>query len=538
MTTIAEAVSKPPLWCDDCGDTYDKAHRELALDSRGRIRCFRPTLSCNTCRSSFRPSEPVPDDDREGWEVHNCSPCPHCGDPRKWPRSPCPCPQGLIDTAKRRAEDKVEADAREKVEQEARDKQKLEEARKKKEKEEKDRPFWEGLEKQRQATIAASRKVRRRDELDAELRDREQALKARELTRSERRHDNYDATAAAADEGGQVAGEEPLLAFESPMDGSDLDLAPTALLTRKDGATLLYDGKLNFCFGTPGGGKSWVALYCVHETLMRGSRVIYWDHEDTAGTLKRRSSVMGVDLAEYWRDGQFKYLRPGLDGSALAMTEAMTWVAEGDGPTLVVIDSAESAGCPSDGADVAPWLAKIVFPFLDAGCTVLIIDHVPKRKEGRPMGPIGSQHKLARIDGAALLVTGVPWTQKTDGYLVLTNHKDRHGQLPAPIGKAVARMIGTHKNGGLAMSIVSPETEDNLEEAYIPTLRALKNAGPDGAQGQKAMRDLVVGRGSQRDKTIGDLVELGFILKTRGKRVNYAITAEGLEELAGGEDEG
>ena len=34
------------------------------------------------------------------------------------------------------------------------------------------------------------------------------------------------------------------------------------------------------------------------------------------------------------------------------MTEALEWVKEkeSDGPTLVVIDSAESAGCPSDGA--------------------------------------------------------------------------------------------------------------------------------------------------------------------------------------------
>ena len=220
------------------------------------------------------------------------------------------------------------------------------------------------------------------------------------------------------------------------------------------------------------------------------------------------------------------------------MTEAMTWVQEGDGPTLVVIDSAESAGCPSDGADVAPWLAKIVLPFLEAGCTVLVLDHVPKRKESRPMGPIGSQHKLARIDGAALFVTGVPWTQKTDGHLVLTNHKDRHGQLPAPIGKAVARLIGTHERDFLALSIVAPEKEDNLEESYIPTLRALVSAGPDGVHGQKAMRELVVGRANQRDKAIGDLVDLGFILKTRGKKVHYSITALGLEELAGDDDEG
>ena len=383
------------------------------------------------------------------------------------------------------------------------------------------------------ANLTALRKVAQRDRQDAELLDRERAVKDRELSRRERRQDGYD-----ADEGGQAEdGGEPLAAFEMPMDGSDLALASTAMLQRKDGATLLYDGKLNFLFGTPGSGKSWVALYCVIETLLRGQRAIYWDHEDTPGTLSRRSNLMGLDLADFWRDGQFKYLRPGLDGSTLALAEAMAWVKESEGPTLIVIDSAESAGCPSDGADVAPWLAKIVLPFLEAGCTVLVLDHVPKRKEGRPLGPIGSQHKLARVDGAALFVTGVPWTQKTDGHLVLTNHKDRHGQLPAPIGKAVARLIGTHDGEALALSIVAPETEDNLEEAYIPTLRALAGAGPEGVHGQKAMRDLVVGRNNQKDKAIGDLVQLGFILKTRGKKVHYSITALGLDELGAADDE-
>ena len=380
-----------------------------------------------------------------------------------------------------------------------------------------------------QTTLERCNKERATD-----LEDRELAQKEKLMARREARQE-----AAADDEGGQVEGGEPLSAFEAPMDGSDLALAPTAMLERKDGATLFYDGTLNFCFGTPGGGKSWLALHCIHETLLRGRKAIYWDHEDTPGTLSRRSMKLGLNLADNWRDGQFKYLRPGLDGSDVAMTEAMTWIADGDGPALIVIDSAESAGCPSDGADVAPWLTKMVQPFLDAGCTVLVLDHVPKRKEGRPLGPIGSQHKLARVNGAALFVSGVPWTGKTDGYLVLTNHKDRHGQLPAPIGKAVARLIGTHEADSLHLSIVSPETEDNIEEAYIPTLQALADASKDGIQGQKAMRDLVVGRADQRDKAIGDLVGLGFILKTpgkRGRKVHYAITALGLEELGGSED--
>ena len=381
-----------------------------------------------------------------------------------------------------------------------------------------------GLADERQRRLERTNKLRATD-----LEDRDLDQKEKAMSRQEAYDDEDEATEPTA--------VLTLADFEAPMDGSDLDLAPTAMLERRDGATLFYDGKLNFLFGVPGGGKSFVALHCVHEALLRGRRAIYWDHEDTSGTLSRRSKRMGVNLGDFWSDGQFKYLRPGLDGSDLAMAEVTAWIAGGDGPTLVIIDSAESAGCPSDGADVAPWLAKIVQPFLDAGATVLVIDHVPKRKEGRPLGPIGSQHKLARVDGAALFVSGVPWTQKTDGHLVLTNHKDRHGQLPAPIGKAVARLVGVHEGDYLALSIVSPEAEDNIEEAYIPTLRALLSAGPDGVHGQKAMRDLVVGRANQRDKTISDLVGLGFVLKTSGKKVHYSITALGLEELGDSEDD-
>ena len=70
-----------PLWCDDCGDTYDREHRELVKDSDGRIRCHRPWLYCTACRDSFRPSAPVADEEN-AWEIHACAPCKHCGAPK------------------------------------------------------------------------------------------------------------------------------------------------------------------------------------------------------------------------------------------------------------------------------------------------------------------------------------------------------------------------------------------------------------------------------------------------------------------------
>ena len=374
------------------------------------------------------------------------------------------------------------------------------------------------------------RKLERANKLRATaLEDRELAQKEAAMERREARQDTAEDASAEAD------GPEPLAAFEMPMDGSDLDNAPTAMLQRSDKATLLYDGKLNFLFGVPSSGKSWVALYAVHEALLRGQRAIYWDHEDTPSTLKLRSLLIGLDLADFWRDGQFKYLRPGLDGSTLAMTEAMEWVAGGDGPTLVVIDSAESAGCPSDGADVAPWLAKTVLPFRDAGASVLVLDHVPKQRINRPMGPIGSQHKLARVDGAALYVSGVPWTQKADGYLTLFNHKDRHGQLPAPIGKAVARLIGTHEGDTLALSIVAPEAEDNVSIDGLDLTASLQAIADIGViVGYEALVESVgAGSKAKRLAIVGELKENGYITKSReGKgKTRYSVSEIGMTYL-------
>ena len=284
MISQDETLVKIPRTCQDCGDTYDREHLELVEDSKGRIRCHRPTLYCNACSSNFRPSAPVPEDmeDMKGWEIHACAPCPFCGAPREWKNGYCPCPEGTVETAKRKAE----AKAIEKVQQEAADQAKLDRALFEKERatkrlQEEERMMEDAF----NANATASRKVRERRELDIELADRERTVKGRELSRRERRQDGYDAIAADAEATEPVAG-LTLADFETPMDGSDLDLVPTAMLTRKDGETLLYEGKLNYMFGEPGGGKSWLALHCVGLTLSQGHRAVYWDHEDLASTLK------------------------------------------------------------------------------------------------------------------------------------------------------------------------------------------------------------------------------------------------------------
>ena len=58
----------------------------------------------------------------------------------------------------------------------------------------------------------------------------------------------------------------------------------------------------------------------------------------------------------------------------------------------------------------------------------------------------------------------------------------------------------------------------------------------DGAQGQRAMRELVVGRNTQRDTIIGELVAQGLCTKTpEGRKMRYQISAWGRDMLNGTE---
>ena len=464
----------------------------------------------------------MPDDDREGWEVHNCSPCPHCGAPRKWKRWPCPCPQGLVDTAKRRADDKVEAEARAKVEQEDRAKRELEKARKKKEKEEKDRPFYEGLEKQRQADIAASRKVRERKERDVALRDRRQGVEARELARSERRLDNYDAAAAEA-EATEPDAELTFASFGQTVTLAASERLPAAFV-RSDGATLLYEGRGNSFFGEPSSCKSFCALMVVIQQLKAGRRCIWWDNEDRATSLAKRLQILGEeDLIGHealaWRTGDMNL-------SPTAMAEALVFLGGGNGPGLVVVDSATAFLCPKDGADVNPWMESHIKPWLNAGHTSLNLDHVPKQRKDRPMGAVGSFEKLSIIKGAALFLHGTAWNAQKGGAIHLTVHKDANGELPATQSN-VASTISAEWNGPtLAWTVGMPNVKAEGEDLQDELMEAFEQRGLEAVRGSQGVRLMLPGkRGRDIDSARDELLHLGLIHREKDGRA-YLYSTE------------
>ena len=121
-------------------------------------------------------------------------------------------------------------------------------------------------------------------------------------------------------------------------------------------------------------------------------------------------------------------------------------------------------------------------PFADVGATVIVIDHIPKRREGRAAGPIGSMYKLAKVDGAALRVYGSPWNRTTSGWIGVSVDKDRLGHLPAATGQPVAKIAGTYSADAFGYRIDQPGTQrttadqDELDQNILDYVAAHPNS--------------------------------------------------------------
>ena len=251
---------------------------------------------------------------------------------------------------------------------------------------------------------AALERVARQDQ-------REAALKDKDLAEREARHARI-AARADTEETEETAEGLTFADFGQVVTLLDVERLPSAF-ERVDGETLLYEGLANTIYGEPSTGKSWIGLMVAIQQLRAGRRVIWWDNEDRATTLARRlqllraTDLIGVDdLA--WRTGD-------LHQSETAMTGALAFLDGGNGPGLVVIDSATSFGCPKDGADVQPWIQAVIKPWINAGHTTLLLDHVPKQRKDRPAGAVGSYEKLSDIRGAALYAHGTAWNGQDGG---------------------------------------------------------------------------------------------------------------------------
>ena len=316
------------------------------------------------------------------------------------------------------------------------------------------------------------------------------------------------------------------------------------LLKRSDGATILYANKFNTIFAEPGMVKTWLGIKAALASLALGGRVLWWDFEDEPDTFHDRVKALGeLGLIKGPNVAFVDYNLKEVDelgASAQALANAIEWLAEAGEYSVVIIDAAESSGAPSDGAPVTEWFKEMIDPFRRRKRTVgvLVLDHVPKRRQDRPRGAIGSQAKLAKVDGAAFGLSGRPWTKTEDGVMVPRLEKDRPGDVPGRPGSRVATITGRTVDGKLTISI-DPPTNNDDDGLDLPMLllEVIGAAGAEGIRGQNALMGMVKGKGQAKVDALITLIGDGLVVQSKsGKAQVHTITDAGLIVLdEGGE---
>lgn len=202
------------------------------------------------------------------------------------------------------------------------------------------------------------------------------------------------------------------------------------LLHRSDGIGLLYPGRVHSFHGESESGKSWVAQIATAEVLLTGATVLYLDFESTADEVIARLLLLGASpqtIAE-----RLRYVQPAVssDADPVAFSRLL-----GRSYALAVLDGVtESLGLygasSNDGDDVTRWGRKLPRRIArETGAAVVAIDHVTKSEDGRGRFAIGSQAKLALLDGAAFTIEPKDVAPGQCGTFILRVGKDRAGQV-------------------------------------------------------------------------------------------------------------
>jgi len=287
---------------------------------------------------------------------------------------------------------------------------------------------------------------------------------------------------------------------------------------RADGQLMLYKGKIHWFFGTYECGKTWAALFFAAQTLAAGGRVLYLDFEDDARGIGWRLVQIGVTKAVIYNPARFAYIRP---EESLASAEARSSfehsLSQEPPFDLVVLDGVTESIALEDlkdnqGGDIAKWqklLPKSVAQ--RTGAAVVCLDHVPRDSDNHAM-PIGSQHKMSGLDGAA--------------YRFISVEKFAKGK----IGKSTVRVSKDRPGGVRAYGVAyEPKDQSHWVGDFIMDARdsdnyAVKIAVPNAEENQQDSQEKTANERSTwcMERVLDRLLsDIGDSFRTQNAVVNY-----------------
>jgi hypothetical protein len=156
------------------------------------------------------------------------------------------------------------------------------------------------------------------------------------------------------------------------------------------------------------------------------------------------------------------------------------------------------------------------------GAAVVVIDHVTKSKESRGLWAIGSQRKLAAIDGAAYQVdVKVSPTKTKDGKVTLTCAKDRNGTHQK--GTVTANVAIDNAGSGIRVTATAPESKFRPTH-YMEKVTTFLEDIPCASQ--RGILSAIPGRDSHIKAAIECLVDEGYVkCETTNRGNQYSLIA-------------
>ena len=298
------------------------------------------------------------------------------------------------------------------------------------------------------------------------------------------------------------------------IDGVYQPTVPT-ILEVANSIPLFYRERINMLFGESGGGKTWLALAAIAETVATGQRVLFVDFEDNPNGIAERLVVLGVPMTAM---SLIDYRNP-----TSSILNGLNTITETEHTyALIVVDSTgeamAAAGVNSnDDGEVAQWFAIIKKLLrLPGKPAIIALDHVAKNQEGQQLFSIGSQRKRAAVTGASYRVDTLKEPAKgKDGRLKLTVAKDRPGNRPK---NTIACHVDMKSADG-ALTITATHEQTNGE--WLPTHlmeRVSRWLEDHPAASTREVTTSVSGKQEVVKEALAALVRLGYVKVTPGAR--------------------
>jgi hypothetical protein len=330
---------------------------------------------------------------------------------------------------------------------------------------------------------------------------------------------------------------------------------PAEFLSRTDGISLVYAGRIHWIQGESESLKSWLLLLGVAQALISGSNVVWLDFEDDAIGVGGRLKDLGVPIDVLADTRRFAYIQPTdalydhKTNAALPGAIDLALVLKSNTWHLVGIDGVTEAMTVEglsllDNADIATWLRvlpKYIASLTGAG--VVAIDHVTKSKETQGRFAIGGQHKLAGTTGATYKVeplsnlsraTSTPIT----GQSLVTIQKDRPGWVrPHQIGddKRIAVLeVTSYPDGGVTARLLPPDQATIMPPWPLCERILSYLIRYDGAS-KTAIEEEAGGRAATVREALRWMTDEGWIVVSKvGRSHCHSVTPEGVNQVSGG----